>query len=121
MNVPFLIAKRYFISKKKRNIINIISIISMVGVAVGTAALIIVLSVFNGLADLIRSIYGSFDPDLKITSVEVKGFEMTEDLLARIRKTPGVLLVTQVIDDNALLRYEDRQMVIILKVVSPNF
>ncbi|MDQ3290784.1 MAG: ABC transporter permease [Bacteroidota bacterium] len=121
MNVPFLIAKRYFISKKKRNIINIISIISMVGVAVGTAALIIVLSVFNGLEDLIRSIYGSFDPDLKITSVQGKGFEINEDLLNRIRKTPGVLLVTEVIEDNALLRYEDRQMVIKMKGVSPNF
>lgn len=121
MNVPFLIAKRYFISKKKRNIINIISIISMVGVAVGTAALIIVLSVFNGLEDLIRSIYGSFDPDLKVTSVEGKGFELDEKLIERIRKTPGVLLVTEVIEDNALLRYEDRQMVVKMKGVSPNF
>ncbi|QNF32607.1 ABC transporter permease [Adhaeribacter swui] len=121
MNVPFLIAKRYFISKKKRNIINIISIISMVGVAVGTAALIIVLSVFNGLEDLIRSIYGSFDPDLKITSVEGKGFELNDKLLERVRKTPGVLIVTEVIEDNALLRYEDRQMVIKMKGVSPNF
>ncbi len=121
MNVSFLIAKRYFISKKKRNIINIISIISMVGVAVGTAALIIVLSVFNGLEDLIRSIYGSFDPDLKITSVQGKGFEMEEELLERIRNTPGVLLVTEVIEDNALLRYEDRQMVVKMKGVSPNF
>lgn len=121
MNVPFLIAKRYFISKKKRNIINIISIISMVGVAVGTAALIIVLSVFNGLEDLIRTIYGSFDPDLKITSVEGKAFELNSDLVTRIRKTPGVLLVTEVIEDNALLRYEDRQMVVKMKGVSPNF
>src|SRR5919107_5409129 len=101
MNVPFLIAKRYFRSKKKRNIISIISNISMIGVAVGSAALIIVLSVFNGLEDLIRSIYGSFDPDLKITSVEGKGFEMNEDLLTRIRKTPGVLVVTEVIEANA--------------------
>jgi lipoprotein-releasing system permease protein len=121
MNVPFLIAKRYFISKKKRNIINIISIISMVGVAVGTAALIIVLSVFNGLEDLIRTIYGSFDPNLKITSVEGKAFELNNDLVTRIRKTPGVLLVTEVIEDNALLRYEDRQMVVKMKGVSPNF
>ncbi len=121
MNVPFLIAKRYFISKKKRNIINIISTISMVGVAVGTAALIIVLSVFNGLEDLIRTIYGSFDPDLKITSVEGKGFEIEEQLLERIRKTPGVLLVTEVIEDNALLRYEDRNKIVKMKGVSPNF
>ncbi|MDQ4141602.1 MAG: FtsX-like permease family protein, partial [Bacteroidota bacterium] len=89
--------------------------------AVGTAALIIVLSVFNGLEDLIRSIYGSFDPDLKITSVQGKGFEINDALLTRVRKTPGVLLVTEVIEDNALLRYEDRQMVIKMKGVSPNF
>ena len=121
MNVPFLIARRYFRSKMKRNIISIISNISMIGVAVGSAALIIVLSVFNGLEDLIRTIYGSFDPNLKITSVEGKAFELNEDLVTRIRKTPGVLLVTEVIEDNALLRYENRQKVVKLKGVSGNF
>jgi lipoprotein-releasing system permease protein len=121
MNVPFLIAKRYFLSKKKKNIINIISIISMISVAVGTAALIIVLSVFNGLEDLIRSIYGSFDPDLKITAVEGKAFEVDEDFLARITQTPGVALLTEVIEDNALLRYNERQMVVKMKGVSENF
>ena len=70
MNVPLLIARRYFLSKKKRNIISIISNISMVGVAVGTMALIIVLSVFNGLEDLVRSLYGKSDPDLVITAVQ---------------------------------------------------
>lgn len=121
MNVPFYIAKRYFLSKKKRNIISIISNISMLGVAIGSAALIIVLSVFNGLEDLIRSIYGSFDPDLRITTVIGKSFETNDALLARIRKTPGVALLTEVIEDNALLRYEDKQKVIKLKGVSGNF
>jgi lipoprotein-releasing system permease protein len=121
MNVPFLIAKRYFLSKKKRNIISIISNISMIGVAVGSAALIIVLSVFNGLEDLIRSIYGSFDPDLRITAVKGKAFETNEAFLKRIRQTPGVAFLTEVIEDNALLRYEGRQKVIKLKGVSGNF
>jgi lipoprotein-releasing system permease protein len=121
MNVPFLIAKRYFFSRKKRNIISIISNIAMIGVAVGTAALIIVLSVFNGLEDLIREIYSSFDPDLKITAMEGKSFETDTEFMNRIRQTPGVAVVSEVIEDNALLRYNDRQMVVKVKGVSENF
>ncbi|GHA65068.1 FtsX-like permease family protein [Pontibacter akesuensis] len=121
MNVPFLIAKRYFFSRKKRNIISIISNISMIGVAVGSAALIIVLSVFNGLEDLIREIYSSFDPDLKITAAEGKSFETDTEFMNRIRNTPGVAVVSEVIEDNTLLRYNERQMVVKIKGVSENY
>ncbi|WP_276498453.1 ABC transporter permease [Pontibacter litorisediminis] len=121
MNVPFLIAKRYFFSRKKRNIISIISNIAMIGVAVGSAALIIVLSVFNGLEDLIREIYSSFDPDLKISAAEGKAFETDTEFMNRIRNTPGVAVVSEVIEDNALLRYNERQMVVKVKGVSENF
>ncbi|MDU0372142.1 FtsX-like permease family protein [Hymenobacter endophyticus] len=121
MNVPLLIARRYFLSKKKRNIISIISNISMVGVAVGTMALIIVLSVFNGLEDLVRSLYGKSDPDLVITAVKGKSFELQAPMLATLRATPGVALVTEVIEDNALLQYHDRQMVVKMKGVSDNY
>ncbi|WP_019948266.1 FtsX-like permease family protein [Hymenobacter aerophilus] len=121
MNVPLLIARRYFSSKKKRNIISIISNISMVGVAVGTTALIIVLSVFNGLEDLVRSLYGKSDPDLVVTSVQGKSFELAAPLLVRVQRTPGVRLVTEVIEDNALLQYRDRQMVVKMKGVSANY
>ncbi|PRY14948.1 lipoprotein-releasing system permease protein [Pontibacter ummariensis] len=121
MNVPFLIAKRYFFSRKKRNIISIISNIAMIGVAVGSAALIIVLSVFNGLEDLIREIYSSFDPDLKISALQGKSFETDTEFMNRIRRTPGVAVVSEVIEDNALLRYNDRQMVVKVKGVSENF
>jgi lipoprotein-releasing system permease protein len=121
LNVPFLIAKRYFFSKKKRNIISIISNIAMIGVAVGSMALIIVLSVFNGLEDLIRKIYSSFDPDLKITVVEGKAFETDTEFMNRIRRMPGVAVVSEIIEDNALLRYNDRQMVVKVKGVSDNF
>ncbi|MFC6996521.1 FtsX-like permease family protein [Rufibacter roseus] len=121
MNVALLIAKRYFFSKKKRNIINIISVIAMIGVGVGSMALIVVLSVFNGLEDLIKSLYGKFDPEIKITAVEGKSFETDSVFLARIRNTPGVALLTEVIEDNALLRYNDRQMVVKVKGVSDNF
>lgn len=121
MNVPFLIAWRYFRSKKKRNIISIISNISMIGVAVGTMALIIVLSVFNGLEDLVRSLYGKSDPDLKITAVQGKSFPVDAFLVSRLKAVPGVQLVTEVIEDNALLRYHERQMVVKVKGVSENY
>jgi len=121
VNVPLLIAKRYFLSKKKRNIITIISNISMVGVAVGTMALIVVLSVFNGLEDLVRSLYGKSDPNLAITAVQGKSFEMTPALLTKVQNTPGVALLTEVIEDNALLQYHDRQMVVKMRGLSENY
>jgi lipoprotein-releasing system permease protein len=93
----------------------------MIGVAVGTMSLIIVLSVFNGLEDLIRTIYSSFDPDLKISAAEGKSFETDTEFMNRIRRTPGVAMVSEVIEDNALLRYNDRQMVVKVKGVSENF
>ncbi len=121
MNVPFLIAKRYFFSRKKRNIISIISNIAMLGVAVGSMALIIVLSVFNGLEDLIRTIYSSFDPDLKISAVEGKSFETDTEFMNRIRRTNGVAVVSEIIEHNALISYNDRQMVVKIQGVSENF
>jgi lipoprotein-releasing system permease protein len=121
VNVPLLIARRYFLSKKKRNIITIISNISMVGVAVGTAALIIVLSVFNGLEDLVRSLYGKSDPSLVIAARQGKSFPMDTLLLSRVQTTPGVALLTEVIEDNALLQYHDRQMVVKMRGLSENY
>ena len=121
MNVPLLIAKRYFLSKKKRNIITIISNISMVGVAVGTAALIIVLSVFNGLEDLVRSLYGKSDPDLVITARTGKSFPVNTLLLQKLQRAPGVALCTEVIEDNALLQFHDRQMVVKMRGMSGNY
>lgn len=79
------------------------------------------MSAFNGLEDLIKSLYGKFDPEIKITALQGKSFEANADLLIRIRQTPGVALITEVIEDNALLRYNDRQMVVKIKGVSDNF
>jgi lipoprotein-releasing system permease protein len=121
VNVPILIARRYFLSKKKRNIITIISNISMVGVAVGTAALIIVLSVFNGLEDLVRSLYGKSDPSLVIAARQGKSFASDTLLISKIQSTPGVALLTEVIEDNALLQYHDRQMVVKMRGLSENY
>jgi len=121
VNVPLLIARRYFRSKNKRNIISIISNISMIGVAVGTAALIIVLSVFNGLEDLVRTLYGKSDPNLVISAAKGKAFDVDRTFLVKLENTPGVALLTQVIEDNALLQYHDRQMVVKMRGLSDNY
>jgi lipoprotein-releasing system permease protein len=90
-------------------------------VAVGTAALIIVLSVFNGLEDLVRSLYGKSDPDLVIAARTGKSFPVDTVLLSRVQSTPGVALLTEVIEDNALLQYHDRQMVVKMRGMSGNY
>ena len=121
MNVPLLIAQRYFRSKNKRNIITIISNISMIGVAIGTMALIIVLSVFNGLEDLVRTLYGKSDPNLIISATKGKAFDVDRTFLMKLENTPGVALLTEVIEDNALLQYHDRQMVVKMRGLSDNY
>jgi lipoprotein-releasing system permease protein len=121
LNLPFYIARRYFRSKKKKTFINIISIISMLVVAVATCALIIVLSVFNGLEDLIRSLYNTFDAELRVVAEKGKTFELTPELLELVRTTEGVEIVTEVAEDNALIRYQDAEKVVKVKGVGPNF
>ncbi|MFP4091389.1 MAG: FtsX-like permease family protein [Cyclobacteriaceae bacterium] len=121
MNLSFLIAKRYFRSKKKKNFIQVISNISMIGVAIGTMALVVVLSVFNGLEDLIRESYNTFDPEIKIVPRSGKTFAVSDSLINVLEQIEGVDLVTEVIEDNALVRYQDAQMVVKLKGVSDNF
>lgn len=121
MNLSLFIAKRYFLSKRKKNFINVISILSVAGVAFVTAALIIVLSVFNGLEDLLGSLYNSFDPQLKIESVKGKSFELDEALLSKVKNVKGVEIVTEVIEDFAYVRYRDANMVATIRGVSDNF
>lgn len=121
MNLSFFIARRYFASRRKKNFIHVISILSMVGVAFVTAALIVVLSVFNGLEVLLRSLYTSFDPELKIEAVQGKSFPVSDSLLQSIRSVPGVQTVTEVIEDYAYIRYREAAMVVTVKGVSENF
>ncbi|WP_250630415.1 FtsX-like permease family protein [Rhodoflexus caldus] len=121
MNTALLIARRYLFSKKKRNFINIISIVSVFGVAIGTAAMVIVLSVFNGLEDFTRSLYSSYHADLEITPVKGKSFAADSVLLARLARIEGVKAVTEVIADDALLRYKDAQIVVKVKGLAANF
>ncbi len=121
MNLSFYIAKRYLFSKKRTNLINIISAISVAGMAIGTMGLIIGLSGFNGFDSLIKSLFSSFDPDLKITLVEGKSFESNNQTFNEIRKMKDVLFFTEVIEDNALLRYENRQVLATIKGVSDDY
>ncbi|MES2730731.1 MAG: FtsX-like permease family protein [Bacteroidota bacterium] len=121
MNFPLLVARRYFFSKYKRGFINLISIISMVVVAVGTMALIIVLSVFNGLEGLHRKLFSTIDADIKITVREGKNFEINPAFLTKLSRIPGVRSLTEVIEDNAVLRYEEAYMPVNLRGVSDNF
>lgn len=121
MNFPFFIAKRYFFARKKTSFISLISMISMLGVGVGTMALVVVLSVFNGLEDFQRGLYKSFDADLKIGPKKGKYFDCPPALLQKIQKVKGIGSVTQVIEENVLLRYRNAQMVVNLKGVDESF
>ena len=121
MNLPFYIAKRYLVSKKKQNIINIISAISVVGIIVGTMALVIVLSVFNGFSGLITRFFSNFDPDLKITATKGKMFNPSEFDFEQIRKLPGVVHYAEVIEEVALLKYGTQQYIATVKGVPENY
>lgn len=121
MRLPFFIAFRYLISRKGNSAINIISLISAAGILTGTAALIIVLSVFNGFGEVIRGLYNSFNPDLKITPVEGKVFIPDSAKLMQLRQLQGVAGVVEVLEDNALFRYGDRQHIGVLKGVDTSF
>ncbi len=121
MNVAFRIAKRYFFSKNKKTFISLIANISMLGVGVGALALVVVMSVFNGLEDLNRQLFKTFDADLKISAAQGKSFEWTPQLQNKLSKVEGVELLTQVIQENALLRYRNAQVVVNIKGVDDSF
>lgn len=114
-------ALRYLFSKKSHNAINIISIICVCGVAITSMALITTMSVFNGFQDLVSSLYSSFDPQVKIISAKGKTFDPTDSLFLTVQKNPDIAILTEVIEDNALLSYSDRQVTGRIKGVSDNF
>ncbi len=93
----------------------------MLVVGMATMALVVILSVFNGLEGLLRDLYGSFDPDIKIVAANGKSFALTDSLLARVEKQNGVVAVVQVIEDNAYLKYDNAEMVGVIKGVSDNY
>ena len=121
MNLPFFIASRYLLAKKSQNAINIISGISVAGVAIGTMALITVLSVFNGFDSIIKSLYNSFEPELKITIAEGKTFDPGMYSFDEIKKNTSVEYYSEVLEENVLLRYGDRQHIATVKGVDGQY
>lgn len=121
MRLPLFVALRYLVSRKANSAINIISLISAAGILTGTTALIVVLSVFNGFGEIIRGLYNSFDPDLKITAVKGKVFVPDSVVLLKIKQLAGVAGVVEVLEDNALFRYDNHLHIGVLKGVDSSF
>jgi len=119
--VNFLFAWRYFKAKKTTNAINVISWISIIAIIIGTAALILVLSVFNGFEDLVKSLYSSFYPDLKISPVSGKQITLTQAQLNKLRSVKGVRSISLIAEEKALLQNGEYQSIIYLKGVDENY
>ena len=120
MNLSLFIAKRYFFSKKK-SFINFLSIAAFIGVLVGTSSLIIVLSVFNGLEDLLKSLYINFNPEIKIVSNNSKYFNKNKDHINKINEIEGVDFVSKVIEDRAIASYNGSEIPVYIKGVDSSF
>ena len=121
MNFPFFIARRYLFSKKSTHAINVISAISVVGVAVATMALVVTLSVFNGFHDMVASFFTAFDPQLKVTPVMGKTAPADDPILTQIKQLPQIDVATETVEDQALVIYHGRQAMVTIKGVEDNF
>ncbi len=121
MNFGLYVARRYLFSKKSTNAINVISGISVVGVAVATMALIVTLSVFNGFSDLVATLFTAFDPQLEVTPVVGKTAPADDPVLTEIRQLPQVEVATECVEDMALVTYHGRQAMVTVKGVEDNF
>ncbi len=118
---PFYIAWRYLFAKKRHNAINILTMVSVLGVAVGTMALVIVLSVFNGFEKLILSLFNAFHPDMEISLVEGKTFSVDELPVEEIGRIPGVVHYSEVLEESAMIMYRDRQHLVRMRGVGPAY
>lgn len=121
MKLAFKIALRYLFSKKSTNAINIISMVSMVGMGLGAFALIVLLSVFNGFENLVLDLQNSFYADLEVKAVKGKTFKPTNEFLEKISNTEGVEAYCFVLEENAYLKYEDKEKIATIKGVDQNF
>ncbi len=121
MNLSFFIARRYLFSKKSHNAINIISMISVCGIAVATLAMVCVLSVFNGFEGIFEEMFGAFDSDLKISPKTGKVFNYRTPEFDKALKTDGILMISETLEENALYKYENRQIPVLVKGVSEEF
>lgn len=121
MNFPFFIAKRYILSKKSTNAINIISGISVVGVAIATMALVVVLSVFNGFHDMVASMLTNFDPQLEIIPAKGKTIVCDDPVIAQIKAMDEVEVATECVEEMAMAVYNGKMMMVTMKGVEDNF
>lgn len=111
MHLPFKIARRYVFSKKSTNAINIISGISVFGICIGSMALIVIMSVFNGFGEVLSTLIGNFKPDVQITAVEGKVFVPNEEKIAQLRALDGVKYVSKTLEEIALFEYDGVQCI----------
>ncbi len=121
MNLPLHIARRYLFAKKSHNAINIISCISVCGIAVATLALVCALSVFNGFTGVVANTFSDFDPELQITPASGKVFNPSTPAIEQIKALPEIEFTSESLEENALVTYGERQEPIVLKGVSPRF
>ncbi len=121
MNPTFFIARRYLFAKKSHNVINIISIISAAGIAVGCAALVIILSIYNGFDDLLKGMFDSYTPDAVIVPERGKVFPADSAVVAGLRSMEGVLSVEEVLEETVFVKYDEREAIVTARGVSPTY
>lgn len=121
MRFSFFIAWRYFLTKKNHQAIHIISYIAVIGITIGTFAMIVVLSAFNGLQQLVESLYSSFDPDIKIEAASGKTFTHDSLLVNKILAIDGVISCIPTLEETVLIKNKDKQTIATLKGVTEEF
>ena len=121
MNVSFFIARRYLFSKKSHNAINVISAISVCGIAIATMAMVCVLSIFNGFGGIVEGMFSAFDPDLKITVREGKVFSYDTPEFQKALQLQGIQLISESLEENALFMFDESQVPVVMKGVSEEF
>ena len=120
MNLPLYIAIKYFFSKKKIGYVHLLSIITQVGIAIGTAALVLVLSVFNGFENLVLDMYNVFDPHIKITSAEGKNFQ-NKKIIDLLLLEEEINVFSSVLEEKVLVEYNKKQYLATIKGVDTNY
>ncbi len=121
MNLPLFIAGRYLFAKKSHNVINIISAISAIGMAIGTAALVIILSIYNGFDELVKSTLSNVEPDILITPAKGKVFIPEEDMIGKVAALPGVRQYHKILEENVFVDYDEHQGVAKAKGVDESY
>ncbi|MDU1905134.1 MAG: FtsX-like permease family protein [Dysgonomonas sp.] len=121
MNLPFYIARRYLFSKKSHNAINVISIISVCGIAIATLAMVCTLSIFNGFTKLVSDSFSIIDPDLLVIPSKGKVFDPNDPKIIQIKALPDIEATSEVIEENALAKYGEKQQPVLIKGVSDSF